>query len=108
MEITTCSLSKASNADPKKEWKCEISLSTRTMKDWQATKARCQQNSDVFPQKSVTLVDFLTGFASRPPPSSGGGATYQKCQHVRTESLCWYHPRDLNRPKKRSKKNAKF
>lgn len=110
MEITTCSLSKAWKADPKKEWKCEIILSTRTMKDWQATKARCQQNSDVFPQKSVTLVDFLTGFASRPPPSSGGGATYPEVSTWETwipmlVSPTWF---EQTPKKKRGKKRQSF
>lgn len=79
------------------------------MKDWQATKARCQQNSDVFPKKSVTLVDFLTGFASRPPPSSGGGATYPEVSTCKTwipmlVSPTWFEQTQ----KKRSKKRQSF
>ena len=48
-------LIKSFKSRSEKEWTCEIILSTRTMKDWQETKA---DRFRIFSPKSVALVNF--------------------------------------------------
>lgn len=61
MEITTCSLSKASKADPKRNGNVK-SFCQREL--WQTGKKLKPREFGVFPQKSVTLVDKTACFAS--------------------------------------------